>query len=431
MKSSFSNLYFIMNNSHLNNSGRISPLGRKLSPLLGILVFAFVSILSPLFAQDKEPAKEESTKLEILPYLQNPTPDAMTVCFLSTDATDVKVEFIAKKGSPAKTLRAKELKIPKTNWKIWKARLTGLNPKTSYSYRVSYTENGEKKNSETYSFQTLDWNARETKAIAFNDIHDKIDVIEALLAHVKPNDYQFTLLMGDMWDNPSASKNAERVFKTMESYVRLLNASSKPMFYLRGNHDTRGNFSGQISYLFDLPNNNPEDDFPNQNAYFEFRYGPVWFISPDAGEDGNKREEIFTVYRERQVPWLTKLFANSPSRKATWKVIAIHIPLFTPRGWDQPDALKRWAPVLDKANIDLMIAGHDHTPHFVDKGKTFARKQDQSPQTPPYPVLIGGGPNMKGGEIGTVMLIKANSKNLNVRMIDVNGKMIKTVNLMK
>lgn len=382
-------------------------------------------------AQDKEPEEEKKEKLSILPYLQNPAPDAMTVCLLSTDATDVKVEYFSKKGSRPASVSATELAIPKTNWKIWKARLKGLKPRISYTYRVSYKENGEKKTSGTYTFQTLDWNSRETKAIALNDIHDNINVLEAIMKHVKPEDFQFSLLMGDMWNDPSPNNNAERVFKTMEGYVRLLDASNKPMLYIRGNHDTRGYFAEQLSYLFDLPNNNPEDKFPDQNAYYEFRSGPVWFISPDAGEDGNKREEIFKAYRQRQVPWLTGLFSNSPSRKATWRIVPLHIPLFTPGGWDQPDALERWAPILDKAKIDLMIAGHDHTPHFVEKGKTFTRKQDKTPQTPPYPVLVGGGPNMSGREIGTVMFIDAKSKVLTVRMIGVDGKQIHSVTLRK
>lgn len=395
-----------------------------------MLLGSSMLFLSPsVLAQAKAPDNEGP--IEILPYLQNPAQDAMTVCFLSTAASDVKVECYEKKGSGAKTTRAMSLDIPKTNWKIWKARLTGLKPGVTYHYRVTYTQDKEKKNSEAYQFTTLNWRALETKAIALNDVHDKLNVLEGILKNVKPQDYEFSLLMGDMWNDPSPSNNADRVFRTMAGYVKMLDASNKPMMYIRGNHDTRGSFAEYLSYLFDLPNNNPKDKFPAQNAYYEFRNGPIWFVSPDAGEDGNKRESIFQAYRQRQVGWLKDIFARNPARKAPWKVLTMHIPLFTPRGWDQPDALKRWAPVLDKENIDLMIAGHDHTPHFVEKGKTFERKQDKSPQKPPYPVLVGGGPNMSGGEVGTVMLIDATSRALNVRLVSVTGKVIHTVSLKK
>lgn len=380
-----------------------------------------------VFAQETD----SDEKLEILPYLQNPSPTEMTVCFLSTDASNVKVDYSGKNIIGSKSIDAKKLEIPKTNWTIWKARLKNLQPGGEYTYRVRYKEGKEEKKSETYKFKTFNWAANETSAIAFNDGHDKTGVIEELMKHVKPDDFEFSLILGDMWNDPNQNDNARRVFITMAGYVKLLDASNKPMMYVRGNHDTRGGFAPQLSYMFDLPNNNPESEFPDQNAYYEFQSGPVWFISPDAGEDGDKRQEIFKPYRQRQVSWLKNLFAKSPSAKAPWRIIPMHIPLYTPRGWDQPDALERWESILNDAKIDLMIAGHDHKPHFVPKGKTFNRKQDNKPQTPPYPVLVGGGPNMDGGEIGTVMLIKADKKKLSVRMLDTKGKVIDRINLKK
>lgn len=374
--------------------------------------------------------EEDDGGLEILPYLQNPAPDAMTVCFLSRTATVVKVQY-GKKGGMVRTLDAKKTKIPKTDWTVWKLRLTGLQPGALYNYRVRYTGTGKEKQSDPYTFTTFNWSAPEMKAIAFNDGHDKTGVIEELMKHVKSDDFQFSMILGDMWNDPSPSEGAARVFETMAGYVKALDASNKPMLYIRGNHDTRGGFAGELSYLFDLPNNNPADTLADQNAYHDFRCGPVWFISPDAGEDAEKRAEMFQPYRERQVGWLKNLFAKSPAKNAPWRVVPLHIPLYTPGGWDQPDALKRWEPVLNNEKIDLMIAGHDHAPHFVPKGKPFKRKGTDDEQVPPYPVLVGGGPNMSGAEVGTVMLIKATARELDVRMIDTTGKKLHKLKLKK
>ncbi|MDR2982655.1 MAG: metallophosphoesterase [Puniceicoccales bacterium] len=389
-----------------------------------------------LYGAEPEPSNAE--KSGILPYLQNPAPDGMTICFLSLNASDVKVLWSKGTASPSTSVNATSLKIPKTTWTIWKARIKNLSPGTKYSYKVSYKEGGVDKTSAIYTFTTFNPKSPEVNAVVFNDVHDRIPVLEALLKQIKPSDYDFSILLGDMWNDPNPSKNATRVFETMEAYVRLLDASNKPMLYMRGNHDTRGGFAGELSYLFDLPNNDPTAKFADQDAYYDFRTGPVWFIAPDAGEDGDKRQEMFQRYRERQVGWLQKIFAESPDRNAPWRVVAIHIPLYNSSWWDQPDALKRWEPSLNKANIDVMIAGHDHAWRNLEKGKTYTRKrktkegeQIEDKVTPPYPVLIGGGPNLKGGEVGTVMVIKADAKRLKIDLVNTEGKTLSKVDLKK
>ncbi len=378
----------------------------------------------------------------ILPYLQNPTADAVTISYLAQNARDVTVVLHRQTPQGLLGLRrqpAAATPIPGTPWTHWKARFTGLTPGQAYDYTIIYKQpDGSPASTEKYIFTHPDPQSPTLRAAVFNDLHDRIPTLEQLLAHITPADYDITLLNGDMWNDPSPKDGAERVFKTLEAYVRLLNASTKPLFYLRGNHDTRGSFANRLSHLFDLPNNDPAAPFQDQNAYYDFRIGPVWFICPDAGEDGNKRAEIFQPYRQRQASWLEGLFTGSASRTAPWRVAALHIPLYNSSWWDQPDALARWEPILSKARIDLMIAGHDHTWRHLEKGKTYTRtrkEKDGSTSsdsvTPPYPVLIGGGPAVAGGEIATVILLRADLHTLTARMINANGAETATLILNK
>ncbi len=391
-------------------------------------------------AEEKMPPASVETKCVILPYLQNPTDTAITVCFLSRDAAGVKVVFSEKNNSAESAQPAAGTAIPGTPWTIWKTRLTDLTPGKTYNYRVVYTVAGKAAESAGYTFTAFNSNAPTVRAAVFNDIHDRLPTLEAVLKNVTPGDFEFTILNGDMWNNPSPKNGAERVFRTMEGYVRMLDASNKPMLYVRGNHDTRGYFADHLSYLFDLPNNDPTADFPEQSPYFDFRAGPVWFISPDAGEDGDKREKIFQAYRERQVDWLKKLFAESPARNAAWRVMPLHIPLYNSSCWDQPDALKRWEPVYKNEKIDLMIAGHDHAWRNLEKGKTYARTREdekgnkiEEKVIPPFPVLIGGGPTPdgKGDGIATVILLKADKSSLEARMITAKQEEVAKVELKK
>lgn len=391
-------------------------------------------------APNAEAERKSKPELNTLPYLQNPTPDGMSVYLVSTNASDVRVEY-TDKFKQSITVNAKALRVPKTDKTVWKARLDKLKPGATYSYRVlSKIESKDPKDakngndskddkdviSDTYTFTTPNPSAQETCAIAFNDLHNRKDTLAALMTQIKPEDYDYTLLLGDLWDDPITKDNAAKFFNTLSDYIPLLDASNKPVFFIRGNHETRGNFSRYVSYAFDLPNNKPQDEFAQQNAYYDFHFGPIWFISPDAGEDGDKRAELFQAYRSRQAAWLRKIFMQSPSKKAPWRIIATHIPLYNPNGWDQPDALQRWEAILNKEKIDLMIAGHDHSPYLAPKGKEFTLKDREKPITPPYPVLVGGGPGN-----GTVMLIKADSRNLNVRLLDAKGKELHKVSLQK
>lgn len=385
-------------------------------------------------------AQQAGHPAAILPYLQNPTADAITICFLAQNAQDVKVKIeAAQKGLSGQRIQeAKPTPIPGTPWTIWKTRCAQLLPGKNYAYTVTYTQDDKTATTETYTFTHLDPKAATIRAIALNDIHDRLPTLEKVMENIKPGDYDLSLINGDMWNDPSPRDGAQRVFQTMEGYVRLLSASTKPMFYIRGNHDTRGSFANRLSYLFDLPNNNPASPLHEQNAYHDFRCGPIWFIAPDAGEDGSKRPEVFQPYRQRQVPWLEALFAQSPNRDAPWRIITLHIPLYNTSWWDQPDALNRWEPVLRNAKIDLMIAGHDHSWRFLEKGKTYTRtkkdkegNQIKNEVKPPYPVLIGGGPAIGGGEIATAILIKAQARTLTARMIDANGKTLTTLSRTK
>lgn len=406
-----------------------------LSVALLFLVTQFPPANAAAPATGELPSAEKSG---ILPYLQNPAPDGITVCFLSLHATDVSVLVFDENEVPLKTVRAAGVKIPKTTWTIWKARISGLTPATRHIYKITYDECNVSKSSAPYCFTTFDDKTPKVRAAVFNDIHNRITTLEALLSHVKPGDCDFTIWLGDMWHDPSPANNAARVFDTMEAYVRLFDASNKPVFFVRGNHETRGAFASELSYLFDLPSNDPTARFADQNAYHDFRAGPVWFIAPDAGEDKEKLLEIFSPYRQRQAGWLAKLFSESGNRTAPWRVLAIHIPLYNDEWWDQPDALMRWAPILNKADIDIMISGHDHGWKKLNKGKTYARVKKtenggiiQDHVTPPFPVLIGGGPALKPPEIATVMLLEATTQTLSIRLVGPQGDVLSTVDLRK
>jgi hypothetical protein len=232
-----------------------------------------------------------------------------------------------------------------------------------------------------------------------------------------------------MWTNPSPAHGAEAVFRSMNDYVRLLNASEKPMIVLRGNHETIGGFADKMAYLFDLPNLSPTKNFIDQNWYFTMQAGPVWFLGLDGGDDFIKRYDLFQPYRQRQAEWMKGLLTHHAGADASWRIVLTHMPLYNNNIWTSEPCRLMWEPVLKDAKIDLEFSGHDHTWKTIPKGKTYHitfnghYPDQQDPEkrksysfTSLWPVIIGGGPRLSGAERGTVMLLKAQRGTLEVEV---------------
>jgi hypothetical protein len=143
--------------------------------------------------------------------------------------------------------------------------------------------------------------------------------------------------------------------------------------------------------------------FSELGRNFVQRLGDVALIGLDTGED--KPDDylafagIFQMerYRDLQTQWLAEEIEKSAVKTAKYKVVICHLPLFhakaddpdIPAGdgpirgrcaaWSRPCA-KRWLPLLEKAGIDLVVAGHLHSFH-VDE-KTVSRQWMQ---------IVGGG----------------------------------------
>jgi predicted phosphodiesterase len=383
-------------------------------------------LLPPAAAESADPPAGVDEKFYIPPYLCRPTPDGMTVCFASVDAQDVAVQWGRTADALNETTVAQATALGKVTWQIWKGRLTDLRAGETIFYRVTYREHGEAKSSETYRFQTIDPQADAVRAVIYNDVHDHIETITALVKWVRPDDFSFSILLGDMWDYASVANNARGPFLNLEAFVRLFDGSNKPLLFVRGNHDVRGSFSRWLSHLFDFPPSDTGDEMLKRDAFYDLRVGPVWFIAPDSGEDGWKELDLYGPYRERQAQWLARILAESPHRSAPWRVLPTHIPLYFKGYWDAPQSRELWHDILADGQIDVSIAGHIHDWSvilkdveivYVDKQGTPEEKTIR--QTPPFPTFIGGGPGLPKG---TVTFLEANAKHLQLRAVNTQGK---------
>ncbi|MDR2039918.1 MAG: metallophosphoesterase, partial [Bacteroidales bacterium] len=342
------------------------------------------SFLIILFVVLPISAISQGIKITHGPYLQAVGENEVTIVW-TTDKNAVSWVELAPSGSESFYSEERSPYYQTSNGnrvvgQLHKITISGLEKGTEYRYRIFSKEvlsyEGQHKvlygnvvSSNVYSrkpfcFTTLDHNKQDISFVVINDIHSRVDDLQALTKDVKYGKTDMVILNGDM----VSSMNDEQQFFSgfMDDAVKLF-ASEVPVFFARGNHETRGKFSVYFPEYF--PTNTGK-------LYYSFRQGPVHFIVLDAGEDKPDSDieysglAQFDAYRTEQQEWLKKELENELFKTAKYRIVVIHIP---PLGsdWHGPlDVKKKFLPILDNAGITAMLCGHTHRYAYIDPDQT-------------------------------------------------------------
>ena len=175
---------------------------------------------------------------------------------------------------------------------------------------------------------------RTTKLVVLGDGRASVDGVgpsaywPGLLREVLPHAPEVILNSGDLVKNGGARDE-------WNHFLRLTPVQP-PMVMVRGNHD-RG-------VLFDEHQLTP-------GPVFWFRLGPVLTVAIDS--------EIPMSELDATLTEVERIFAAHPS---DWRILLMHRPIWSQgnHGSDERRWNHRWVPVIDRARVDLVIAGHDH-----------------------------------------------------------------------
>ena len=257
---------------------------------------------------------------------------------------------------------------------LHKVTITGLQKATGYRYRVfskavlKYEGHrllyGNIASTNVYSKKPLRFHTSDTQkdSISFlvlNDIHGRVDDLAALSRNVVYGKTDLVFFNGDM---VSSMVDEQQIFEGFMDKATELYASEVPVFFSRGNHETRGKFSVYFPDYFPTPTG---------RLYYSFRQGPVHFIVLDCGEDKPDSDieysdlAQFDAYRTEQQEWLKNEIQREEFKSAPHKIIVIHIP---PVGsdWHGPkDIREKILPVLKNQGITAMICGHTHRFQYI------------------------------------------------------------------
>lgn len=307
----------------------------------------------------------------------------------------------------------------KTESTVHNVRINGLKPGTPYRYRV-YTQ--EVLSHQSYVvkygsiaasavfraklpvFTTNDTKADQVQFAVINDMHQKNDVIRQLLGQVDWKTNQMVFFNGDMQNN---SRSEEQIFSSFMDTADSIFADRIPMYYARGNHETRGEFAAEFPRYF-----------PTETGklYYLLRSGPVCFVVLDTGEDKPDSDIEYTgiadydAYRTEQAAWLKEALKQPEYTEAPYKVVVGHIPPFG--GWHgEKEVADKFVPLLNEAGAQIMLAAHLH------------RNVKKAPADGPwrFPILVNSN--------ASIIKAKADRQQLLIEVYNLEGKKIDAVTI--
>ena len=295
---------------------------------------------------------------------------------------------------------------------VHQVRVTGLEPGKKYRYAVVSKEVVEQKGHRihygnivstnvyrkgAHIIPTLDPKKESIEFVVMNDVHAKNEKIEAYLTHCfDKKSTDMVIFNGDMVSSiPSEQMLFDGFLDTAVKHF----ASDVPFFYVRGNHETRGNSSYQYSKYFPTTTGKP---------YYTFTHGNTFFLMLDGGEDKPDdnieyyETAAYDAYRLEEAEWLKKVVESDECKNAKYRIVCLHMPPVSGnKMWHGTHHLQETIiPILNKANISVMLCGHVHK---------YSYHTDQAA----FPILVNA--------YDTALKAKVDATGIKIDVVDMTG----------
>ncbi|QGA26833.1 purple acid phosphatase family protein [Sphingobacterium zhuxiongii] len=380
-----------------------------------LFIALFLTIFSlNVFSQDKITISHQ-------PYIQALTDSSLSIVWVTNKPAVAWVEIAPDDQSHFYAKERPKLYAAKYGYKtvgtVHQVDLKDLKPGTKYRYRVynqevlkhqgTRVQYGNFVATDVYSKEALTFTTpKPSDKVSFailNDIHGKNDVLTNLIGQADMAKTDFVVFNGDMVD---ALISEDQMFNGfMDTAIKLF-ASEKPMYYSRGNHETRGPFA--VAYPQYFPTSSGE-------LYYMFTQGEACFIVLDGGEDKPDTDIEYSgivdmdFYRVQQAEWLAKAVESPAYKNARYKIVICHMPPMG--GWHgMIDIERQFVPILNKAGAQIMISGHlhKHVKQMPTAGVNF-------------PILVNSNVNLVKAEITPQKAV--------FKVVDQQGKQVDEISL--
>lgn len=230
------------------------------------------------------------------------------------------------------------------------AKITGLQPGTTYYYRIGDASKGywskvgtitTADNSDSLTF----FHVSDSQAGIGKQYSAWANVLET--AFDMYPDSAFLMHTGDNVDHGDNFRQWKWLFNSASD--SLMNTA---YMSLAGNHEAKGEYA--ITNNFLLPTHPEQDE--TQGVYYSFDYNNAHFIVLDS----NKVDDD-TGFSEEQLAWLK---ADAKASDAQWKIVAFHKAVYSNGShYDDDDVVAmraQLASLMPELGIDIVLQGHDH-----------------------------------------------------------------------
>jgi hypothetical protein len=327
-------------------------LGASLAGLASGRILAADKSAEPVVVSADDAPFQPSTLF--LTWQRDPT-TTMTVQWVGTrgETANTDIHYSAAQVGPWQVKPTAAKPYPFTDFKVFRAELTGLTPGTDYQFRIG-------KQSPVYRFRTMP--AKATDTIHFISGGDC-----GVNAHTVANNLQaarqdpmFAVIGGDLgYDN---GKSVEVSLAFLRNYSKQMidrNGRLIPMVTCIGNHEVDGGY------------NKPRSKAPFFYALFDGLFPDTGFATLDFGDylslvllDTGHTSPI----EGAQAAWLEKTLRDRIDHP---NVIAVnHVPAYPSfRSMSAPIGKfgtgegnrKHWVPLFEKYRVPVVLEHHDHT----------------------------------------------------------------------
>ena len=232
-------------------------------------------------------------------------------------------------------------------------------------------ENEEEK---TFKFKPL-LKKDGVKVFYTADVHYRFDGLKNVLKNIDGK-FDLYIFNGDIGELDTV-KHIEEICKVVGDVCK----GTRPVLFVRGNHDARGRFAEYYPKYFPVS--------ASGKTYFTFNAGGLSGLALDAGEDKSDDNKeyggvnVFEPYRRGELNYLKSL--RPISNKYVFAVShinftcpsEIHDPLFM----IENDLYRQWNEEAERIGVKFMVCGHYHEfINFEPNDKLSSVKQN-------YPVI--------------------------------------------
>jgi purple acid phosphatase-like protein/calcineurin-like phosphoesterase family protein len=318
-----------------------------------------------VFGQDKPKSAAAQPELPLdekpfnpdtlfLTWQRDPT-TTMTVQWVGTsgETADTTISYVPAAGGHRQTQPTTARPYPLTDFKVFRAELTGLRPGTDYQFRIG-------PRSPTYRFRTMP--ARATDAIHFVSGGDC-----GVNAHAAANcvqaarqDPMFAVIGGDLgYDNGRSVEVSLAFLRNYSKHMVARDGRLIPMIAGIGNHEVDGGYKkprAKAPFFYAL-----FDDLYPETGYATLDFGDyLSLILLDTGHT--------SAIEGEQTSWLERTLKERNYHPNVF--VVNHVPAYPSfrralgvggkEGTGEPNR-KHWVPLFERYRVPVVLEHHDHT----------------------------------------------------------------------